>query len=464
MATASGGLRHLTDEAFTTRICVAWANRMGVYFDTTAVQVRRNTEFAGRGIFAKKKIAAGDLLAMIPAAATLRSIDLFATRHTLFRDVVTVSAPAIPTERRGAVAVLSTVDSWGAGLANPGDPTPVLLKSSFAEEADMASAFGRGFQVIARGCERTCDDLPQAGLLDSTRPTVVFPQDGRDEQYAHLKNTPLPPLSAEEREWWQLAMVLALHRRRGSRSDWRDYIDAALPATHMMDVTQCFQHQISLLSRGRLPSPSTSMKPPSRNESPLITPLTPPLFTKLRADVNTLESIRNGYAWRLAALFNANLNAVVGGAQPMTTCTAPASRKATYLRPSELRWSMDVVTSRANNFSFVNCTDRPRPYGVTEEPVPGACATLCPFFDLLNHSQSMNVLVADVAMGASASQEADEANGGLVLAALNDVAEGEELTYIYNAPTRRDETTGYRLVDVAGCIGRWGFLPEPPLT
>ena len=84
----------------------------------------------------------------------------------------------------------------------------------------------------------------------------------------------------------------------------------------------------------------------------------------------------------------------------------------------------------------------------------------------------MNVIVADIAMERDpnaapvlpSAHETDDANGCLVLGALYPVKAGEELTYVYNAPTTRDDTTGYRTVNVAACVARWGFLPEPPLT
>jgi hypothetical protein len=469
----------LTDEAFTLRICVDWARRMGIHLDLARIAVRTVSDggFAGRGIYATQPTEPGEFFAIIPQSATLQAPDLTLSTRRYFADLVT-NAPA-PMAMPTSSAFLSDLDAAAAGTAD------TTLKADIMEERDMAEAFGRGFQLVARGADTPMDDLPVVGLLDVTKPSV-HPPSSLDGAHSFWRAS-LPPLTSEERDWWLLSLVVALERRRGLASQWWPYLRHALPQECLMDVSLCFQHQLTLLARGRLPSPETSMKPPSRNESPLIVPLSPKGFTEMRAKVQRLESIRNGYAWRFAALFNVNLASVARG-------RGYSGVQPTLLRPSDLRWAMDMVTSRANNFSFFQSTDRPRPYGFSPEPIPGATSTLCPFFDLLNHSMDMNVIVADVKLGdptaADDGQQQQQPPGvpqqtpteerpageewtrvgpsarqaGLIIGSLGKLKAGEELCYVYNAPVVRNTDTGTREVDVAGAIARWGFLPPPPLT
>jgi hypothetical protein len=467
----------LTDAAFTERICVNWAQRMGVYLDLSLVRVETASDgFAGRGVYLNADVKAGEFFAMIPQNATLRASDLGLSTRRYFADLATNPPPAVPMSP--AAALLSSVDANGDGVGG------MTLRADSMEERDMAEAFGRGFQVVARGADSPFEDLPIVGLLDVTQPALEVPCDAESGSLDAFKAQSLPPLTSEERDWWQLAMVVAFERRRGAASAWHDYLRFALPQGCLMSVANAFEHQLTLLMQGRLPSPETTMKPPSRNESPQIAPLSPADFSRVRNRVLELERVRSGYAWRFAALFNRNMDMVArsrgyGGLKP------------TALRPSDLRWAMDVVTSRANNFSFFQSTDRPRPYGVSPDPIPGAESTLCPFFDLLNHSMDMNVLVADVSLGVPPPQPASERDDGnpaeaparrdaddwtgsdqrqasaqaaLTIGALKDMAAGDELCYVYNAPVKRNETTGVREVDVAAAIARWGFLPPPPLT
>jgi hypothetical protein len=460
-------MSRLSDASFTARICCDWARRMGIHFDLNCLAVRTVADegFTGRGVFLARPAEPGEVFAIIPESATLRAPDLGLSTRRYFADLATVPAP--PLAPPTTSTYLCDSDAMGSGLAG------VTMKAESQAEAAMAEAFGRGFQVVARGADSPLDDLPVVGLLDTTQPTVTSPETvGPHDSF--LK-TSLPPLTSEERDWWQLAMVLALERRRGTASPWLDYLQYALPQSYMMDVSACLQRQMPLLMKGRMPSPETTMKPPSRNESPLIAPLTPKDFTAMRQQVFLMEQTRNGYAWRFAALFNRNLQSVAAS-RAYTSLERP-----TLLRPSDLRWAMDMVTSRANNFSFFQCTDRPRPYGLSPDPVPGTASTLCPFFDLLNHSAEMNVLVADVRLGSHSETSAQDdgaihnpddlwtkpqplSTAGLVIGSLGKIAAGEELCYVYNAPTKRDESTGHRHVDVAAAIARWGFLPPPPLT
>mmetsp|Transcript_53683 Transcript_53683/g.165135 ORF Transcript_53683/g.165135 Transcript_53683/m.165135 type:complete len:472 (-) Transcript_53683:38-1453(-) len=470
---AARAVAGISDAAFTERVCVGWAQRMGIFIDLDLVRVQTITAdggFAGRGVFVNRDVKAGEFFAMIPQTATLRASDLGLSTRRYFADLATAPPPAIQVP--DTVGVLRSLDRRGAAA-----PGGVTLRADAMEERDMAEAFGRGFQVIARGADSPFEDLPVVGLLDVTQPAVSAPElpegTAAAESVPRFRRQALPPLSSEERDWWQLAMVLALERRRGAASPWHDYIRFALPQGCLMDVAKAFEHQLPLLMKGRLPSPETTMKPPSRNESPLIAPLSPADFAAVRKRVWELEMIRSGYAWRFAAMFNRNLDVVARsrGYQGL---------EPTALRPSDLRWAMDVVTSRANNFSFYQSTERPRPYGVSPDPIPGAESTLCPVFDLLNHSMAMNVLIADVRIGAPPPPSdaegptrpegddwtgaAQQSTAALTVGALRDLEADEELCYVYNAPVKRNEATGIREVDVAGAIARWGFLPPPPLT
>jgi hypothetical protein len=137
--------------------------------------------------------------------------------------------------------------------------------------------------------------------------------------------------------------------------------------------------------------------------------------------------------------------------------------------PQDILWSYEMVSSRANNFSFKRCSPELRPYGLYPTPIFGQEPTLCSVFDMMNHIKETNVLVADTLIhnGNTDNSEQDqndqESNSAsslaplrqdsftpsIVLGALRPIKQGEEIGYAYHATP-----------DVASNFARWGFSPN----
>ena len=137
-------------------------------------------------------------------------------------------------------------------------------------------------------------------------------------------------------------------------------------------------------------------------------------------------------------------------------------------------WAYEMVTSRANNFSFVKTSTELRPYGFYPTPIIGQQPTMCPIFDMMNHIRETNVLVADTLINNGGGSEKNNESEGdheiaspppcndglsmlemdnftpsIVLGAMRPIKKGEEIGYSY-----------YATPDIAMSLTRWGFSPN----
>lgn len=415
-ARAGSTLRRYTpisaaDAAVDEAVMGTWAAAAGVTVNRDLVELRTVADgaFAGRGLFTKRDTGPGDIFAVVPERATMRPGDLFKAQGVYF------------------------------GLVDPSAADAGSRMLPEYETGALAAAFARAFHAICKGGDAASwpDELPLGALLD---PTKI------DELRGDRKEHPLPALDDEVRRWWELALVIAFEDRLGQASVFHDYIRYALPATPI-DITAAMVRQLPLLSKPPPPPLGAHQREqlPPEQRLPVIQPLTPAGFTECRQRALLDFARRDEMARRIANVVNANLALAAG-----------RKRTVVPLRPERLRWAFDVVSSRANNFSFKS-TPQPRPYGLTPDAIPGAEATLCPMFDLMNHAPATNVLVADCLT----QQSAAETGPAIIIGSIVPMPQGTELCYMYNAPCVPG-ADGAPVVDVAGCLIRWGFVPPPP--
>ena len=191
------------DTAFDSRFLRRWCDANGVFLDRRATAVLPLPGgFGGRGVFAAQDIAAGELVATIPATATLRRSDLYR-----------------PTMAGGTSHDADGAD-WRAG---PGYfPTPAA-----------AEDFCTALLSVQRG----------------RMPGVVAATDAKFA--AKAGGVTWSAMGDEEATWWELAVVVAAERQRPA-SRFRSYLEDCLPA-RPIDWAAAFFHQRDVLLGGLPP-------------------------------------------------------------------------------------------------------------------------------------------------------------------------------------------------------------------
>ena len=242
-------------------------------------------------------------------------------------------------------------------------------------------------------------------------------------------------LAHDDLEHWLLAMVLAIERSKGRMSFFRPYLRHCL---EVPSASSCFARRRPLATVAR----SVFQGPSQDGEAKMI--------AHESAWIDALAAAVHDEHARQLTVADYLLSA-------LPTCRQVAAQ--------DLRWGFQRVVSRAHVFSTEASCFMPREYPLSSNALASSsscctCLTLPPFFDIINHAESTNVVFLDVP-----SMTRDPIKGknrDLLVTARHRLEPGTILTMRYKPVFTSPCTTidGLRRVDGLRTFLKFGFVPE----
>lgn len=254
----------------------------------------------------------------------------------------------------------------------------------------------------------------------------------------------------DDAEYWLLALMLAIERRKGASSKYYAYLKYCLAPLSASSIASV---------------PDGCLRPGNVERPSYLSRCAAEIFPTISSPTEKLAILRGvvlSELQRQSSMSKLIIDAVRGS----TLCSTREHAELRSVAPSDLAWGYLRGRSRAHTFSSSATTFSPRWYPLSPSAIAAGdrryfCTSLPPFFDLVNHGET-NVEFVDVAGHAVLEPK----NRCLVIQSRVSIRRGEELVMRYRCSPEGVRNITLPDVTVDADVGklkaflRFGFVPS----